>query len=66
MKTNEYLYGESIDVAPVPEEIIMRRVEILEEHLDELLSVHYTERDGMRCTAVINAIKFWRELNYEN
>ena len=48
MKTNKYLYGEDAEVEELPADIIMRRVEILEEHLKELYTVHYMDRDYER------------------
>jgi len=39
--TNEYLYGKDIDVPEIPEDIIMRRIELLKEHLEELLEHSY-------------------------
>ena len=66
MKTNEYLYGKEVEVPEIPQEIIVRRVELLQEHLDELLEVNYRQRDTGRCKAVFEAIKFWEGLNNDN
>ena len=63
MKTNKYLYGEGTEVEELPADIIMRRVEILEEHLKELYAVHYMDRDDERIRAVDKALKFWRTIN---
>ena len=59
MKTNTYLYGDDVEVPEVPADIIVRRVELLRDNLDELLKVHYADRDGKRCNDIIKAIKFW-------
>jgi len=63
MKTNDYLYGKEIEVPDIPAELVVRRVELLKENLDELMSVDYRIRDTERTTAIFNAIKFWEELN---
>jgi len=63
MSKQEYLYGKDSDIEPIPEEIIMRRIEALEEHLSELLEVDMFQRDGKRCNSVIRAIQFWRRIN---
>ncbi len=63
MKTNKYLYGEDAEVEELPADIIMRRVEILEEHLTELYTVHYMDRDYERIRAVDKALKFWHSIN---
>ena len=62
MKNDEYLYGRT-DVPEVPEEVICRRVELLKEHLDELLEVPHRERDTNRTNDVVNAIRFWENIN---
>lgn len=62
-KSNEYLYGEDIEVPELPQEFVMRRVELLNEHLTELLEVHYDSRDGKRCNDVMKAIDFWSSIN---
>ena len=62
----EYLYGEDVEVVPVPQEVIMRRVEQLNDHLSELLEVDYRKRDGVRCNAIMRAIAFWEKLDEEN
>jgi len=35
MKSSEYLYGSGVSVEPIPDEFIMRRVETLEDHLED-------------------------------
>ena len=61
--TNEYLYGKDIDVPEIPEDIIMRRIELLKDHLEELLDHSYHTRDGERVNAILKAIKFWETIN---
>lgn len=61
MKSNEYLYGTD-DVPEIPAHVIMRRVELLDEQLSELLETPYKERDIKRVRAVEEAIKFWEEI----
>ena len=64
MHNNNYLYGED-EVPEIPAEIIVRRVEILEENMRELLKEHYTVRDFERCNAIRKAIDFWENINNE-
>ena len=63
MKTNEHLYGTEIDVPEIPADIVMRRIELLKEHLAELLDHSYYTRDGKRCNDVMSAISFWEKIN---
>jgi hypothetical protein len=60
-----YLYGEDIEVPEIPADVVMRRIELLKEHLAELLEHSYHTRDGVRCNAIIKAIKFWENLDKE-
>ena len=59
----EYLYGENVEVPDIPAEVILRRIELLDNHLEKLLEVHSLERDGARCNAVIRAKNFWLKIN---
>ena len=59
----EYLYGEDVEVPDIPSEIIMRRVEILSDHLTELLEVPLEHRDNARANAVLRARNFWNNIN---
>jgi len=63
LKSNSYLYGDDTEVPEIPAEVIMRRVELLDEHLFELLKVSYKTRDNARVRAVIKARTFWTSLN---
>jgi len=63
MKNNERLYGEGIEVPEIPEEIIMRRVELLNDHLSELISIDYMDRETRRIDEVLNAVNFWLKIN---
>lgn len=66
MKDNSYLYGTDVGVPEIPADIIMRRVELLKEHLAELIEVEPMLRDGKRCNDVIKAIRFWETINERN
>jgi len=61
----EYLYGKSniLKIDKVPEKLIKQRIKILNEHLSEMLDVHYTKRDTNRINAVLKAISFWKNIN---
>jgi hypothetical protein len=61
-KTNSWLYGEGIDVEPIPEEIANQRIKLLQEHLEVLVETEYTDRDNIRVNDVIKAIKYWKKL----
>jgi len=63
MKTNNYLYGKDVEVPEIPNEIIMRRVELLKEHLAELLDQSYHTRDTCCVRKVWEAIDFWEKIN---
>ena len=59
----EYLYGKDVEVPSIPADIIMRRVELLNDNLEELLDVPFFKRDGLRVNAVIKAKEFWLKIN---
>ena len=63
MLTNEYLYGTEVEVPEIPAELIVRRLELLNDNLELLLEVDYRVRDNERVAKVIDAIKFWETLN---
>lgn len=63
MYDNEYLYGKDVEVPEIDPLSVARRVELLQDNLDELLEVNYFIRDGVRCNAIIRAIAFWRGIN---
>jgi len=63
MKSNEYLYGEDVEVPSIPEDVVMRRLEALKEHLAELLDHSYYTRDTKRVGSVLKAIDFWSSIN---
>ena len=64
MKTNAYLYGEDVEVPEIPQEIVVKRIEALNYNLEKLQNVHYLERDMERIRAVIKAIRFWLNIDY--
>ncbi len=62
MKTNEYLYGKDIEVPEIPRDIIIRRLELLNDNLEEILKVHYHARDTVRQRDIQSAINFWEKM----
>ena len=62
-KTNEYLYGEGVEVPLIPQEIVEARVIALQKHLSKLLDHSYYTRNGKRCNDIIHAISFWENIN---
>ena len=65
-KTNEYLYGKDVEVPLLDAEVVMRRIELLEDHLEELYKPHYSERDETHIRSVVKAIGYWRDMQKEN
>lgn len=62
MKTDFYLYGKDVEVPEIPADICMRRIELLQEHLDELLDVHYSKRSNAQIHHIHKAIDFWNSM----
>lgn len=59
MKTsNLELYGTE-DVPVIPADIIMRRIELLDDRLHDLYEVPYMQRDMKTIHKVEKAVKFW-------
>ncbi len=61
--SNQYLYGEDVEIEPIPNELLVRRLEALNDNLRELLTKHYFDREEMRINAVVKAIDFWENIN---
>ena len=61
-RKNEWLYGEGVEVKPIPEDVANERIEQLRLHLDVLLETAYTDRDNLRINDVMKAIKYWQKL----
>jgi len=59
----EYLYGKDVDVPNIPADVIMRRIELLDDHILELFKAPIIDRDGARLNAVIKAKNFWLKIN---
>ena len=62
MHDNEYLYGTD-DVPTIPADVIMRRIELLDEQLSDLYEVKYMDRDEKRIRAVRKALDFWERIS---
>ena len=61
--SNEYLYGIEVEVPEIPAELIVRRLELLNENMEELLKEDFRTRDLTRTKAVFEAIRFWENIN---
>ena len=66
IKSNDYLYGEDVDVPLLDAEVVMRRIALLSEHLEELYRPHYTKRDEARIRDVTKAKTYWINMQKEN
>ena len=62
MLTNEYLYGKEVEVPEIEAYVIMRRLELLKEHLSVLLEQDYMDRSTSQIIAVEKAISFWEKI----
>jgi len=58
---NKYLYGTD-DVPDIPAEVVMRRLELLNDALAEVKDMHYLARDNERKNAILKAIQFWENI----
>jgi hypothetical protein len=63
MTKSEYLYGTDVELDDIPNEIIVRRIELLNDNLEELLEVQYLARDSERINKILKAISFWESIN---
>ena len=63
MNKQDYLYGEGVDVPEVDSLIVLRRIELLQIHLGELLEHSYYTRDIDRVRSVLRDISYWENLN---
>ena len=63
MKDDSYLYGENVEVMPIPDEVINSRVRDLKSHRDYLIKDGMMKADSVRLNRVIEAIKFWETIN---
>jgi len=59
----EYLYGVGVEIAKVPEDIIMRRVEDLSDTLGEVLEHSFHTRDKRRVEEILDEIKVLECIN---
>jgi len=57
--TDDYLYGKNVEVPHIDPLVIMRRIELLNENLEELMEVQYLARDWSRVNSIIKSIRFW-------
>jgi hypothetical protein len=62
MKTNERLYGKDVTVPPINEDDANTRIELLNNRLEGLLSVHFMQQDSNLIREVTEAMSFWRKL----
>jgi len=63
MKSNSRLFGEDVEVPEFDELILIRRIELLQDNLADLLGVHYMERDDKRIREIGKAIHWHQQIN---
>ena len=61
MITNLELYGTD-DVPKVDKKTCNRRLELLEEHMQKLISVHFMKQDNRMLNEVMKAKRHWTRL----
>ena len=66
MLDNAYLYGEGVEVPELDTHMIIRRIELLEEHRAALYNVHYMDREYEKISNIEKAITFWTKLSRVN
>jgi hypothetical protein len=59
-----YLYGTE-DVPDIPQDIIDKRIAILEANLSKVLDHSFYTRDARRANVIIKTIEFWTQLGNE-
>ena len=64
MTKNKYLYGD-VDVPEIDALVVARRIELLDDHLTEVMNVPPLERNQNKANAIIKAISFWSSINKE-
>lgn len=58
----EYLYGIGCEIEPIPAEITVRRVELIDDVIEEIQNQNYLERDMARMNSCLKAKKHWQSL----
>lgn len=58
---NKYLYDTN-EVPTLQDDVILKRLELLDTHLRKINEVSFRERDMTRRNAVIKAIQFWEAM----
>ena len=61
---NKYLYGD-VDVPEIDALVVARRIELLDDHLTEVMNVPPLKRNQNQANAIIKAISFWSSINKE-
>jgi len=62
-KTNERLYGKDVEVPKVPEYVVMRKIELLNDNLDSIMETKGIDRDRKQCKEIKDSIEFWSHIN---
>ena len=60
--SNDYLYGEGVEIPDIPADVIARRLAALSDNLEEILNHSYYTRDQTRVNAILKALKFWETI----
>lgn len=54
-------YG-TTKVTPIPKDIVLERITLLESYLETLIEKHFMEHDNASIYRVVEDIKFWKRL----
>ena len=59
--TNYELYGTE-DVPPIPKEVAMQRITLLQKNLDRELQRPFKEQNSYKVSQILKAIDFWSKM----
>lgn len=66
MKTNGWLYGEGVEVPPIPKGIAQERIDLLKINLEKQVNLNFMERETQQINDILKAIKYWEKLRDGN
>lgn len=63
MHSNEFLYGEDVEVPELDALVITRRIELLKDNLELELEKPYMQRSTYKIIAIEKAIRWWENMS---